>query len=99
MAMRFSLSSLRGSMIEVVIPVIVEENDVVYIPSEACMQLETELIPILLAVTIQTILPRLEIRKPFGSRKSNIVSALLRKNEEATTGIQGPKNIPPKPVG
>ena len=93
MIMSFSASGLRGSVIEDVIPVMVEENDVRYVPPQAGRRLETELIPVLLTLTIRTILPGLEMRKCSGSCKSNTISTLLRKNEEATTRIQGPKDI------
>ena len=84
-------------MIEVFIHVMVDKNVVDYVPPQARRRLEVELVPVLLALTIPTSLPGLEMRKCSGSCKSNTVSTLLRKNEEATTRIQGTKDIPLKP--
>ena len=56
----FGASGLEGPMIEVVIPVVVEENVVGYVPPQEGRQLETKLIPFLSALSIHTILPRLE---------------------------------------
>ena len=96
MTMRFSASALRSSIIKFVIPVMVEENVARYVPPQGGSRLETKIIQVLFALTIQTILPGLEIKNRSSSHKSKNVSTLLIKNEEVVARIQGQKDIPPK---
>ena len=90
----FGASGLEGPMIEVVIPVVVEENVVGYVPPQEGRQLEAELVPVLLALMIRTSLPGLVMRKCSSFHKNNTISALLRRDGETTARIQGPKDIP-----
>ena len=80
--MSLSAISLMVSVIEVIIPVMVEEIVVGYVPLQLGMSLEDELVPVLLELLIQTVLPNLVVSKNYGSHKTQFVSALLRKNEE-----------------
>ena len=74
-------------MSEYVKPVMVEKKSTRYVPPQAGRCLEIELVPVLLELTLRTILPGMTIRKCSGFHKRNTVSTLLRKNEEAMIRI------------
>ena len=82
---------------EAVIPIMVEESVVKYVPLQVGKRLDIELSPLLYALSIHTTLPGLEIRKHYVSRKSKVASVVLRKNTEEAAKIRGPKEIPLKP--
>ena len=81
---------------EVVIPIMFEESVAGYVPPQERKRLETELIPFLSALSIQTIQLGFSIRKCSIPCKSKIVLVLLRRNKEEVAKIRGPKEIPPK---
>ena len=89
--MSLSVVSFTGFVIE---PMIVEGNATRYVPPQVGKILEADLVQFLHELRIQTSLRGSKMRKCSGSRKSKIVLALLRKNDEATVGIRVPKNIP-----
>ena len=87
--MKFSTSSLTDYVIEAVILVMVEESVLRYVSPKEGKRLETELIPVLLAIMIRTSLLGLTMKKCSGSCKTNTLSALVGQNAEAVDRIQG----------
>ena len=67
-------TALTRSMIEAMLPMSIKEDDVGYIPPQARMGLETQLVPFIPEIRIRTNLPGLSMKKCFGSRKSEALS-------------------------
>ena len=90
MNVRFSDSSLRGSMIDAVIDFMVEENVVGYVPRQARRRFENNIVPRLLATTFRTSLTKLAMRKPSNTCKRHTLLEELRNNVEVVSIIQIP---------
>ena len=90
-------TTLTGFSIEDMLPMLIMEDTVGYVPPQERMGLESEKVPVIPKIRIRTDLPGSSMKKRYGSCKSKVVSVLLMKDEEAAVEIRFPNDIPPKP--
>ena len=96
-AMNPSGIAVTDSVVEAMLPTLIMEDAIVYVPLQARMGLETEQVLVIPEIRIPTDLPGSSMKKSSGSCKSKVVSALLMDDEEAMVEIQLLFDIPPKP--
>ena len=66
--------------IEVVLPMLIDEYAIGYLPPQVGMELETEIVPIILEIRIPTKLPGCSTEKHYGSCKSKYLLSMLMKD-------------------